>query len=383
MIKYLIALLLLLSVNIASAQDSTIIYYDKDWEVQDWEIDAVYYRLQITDSKTQLIVVEDYWISGEIQMSGSFVSNTKKKSKNGKFIWYHKNGSKDWEVTYVKGKKHGVQKEWYGLDSLLCIQHFKEGKLDGESLWYYESGKLNEQIFYKEDVSIDVATTWFENGTIESIKKCNVFGLDSIYYWYENGDKRLEGNLLLNSYDIEHIQYWKYWDSNGEQTIVDGYGVLRTQQDDEYWEGEIRKGLANGVWQKFDVNRSDISIGQMKFKNGSFKKGYLNFQGTKIILEDRWVRSPEFKNGQKGLSKYINKSLYRSCDKIVENTVYVEFVVYSDGKAKDVKIISGETTDCQEKEIFKMFANMPIWNPGIQLGYFVNVRYTIPITYHL
>jgi antitoxin component YwqK of YwqJK toxin-antitoxin module len=384
MYKYLIALLFVVNSIPTIAQDSTIIYYDKDWEVQDWEIDAAYYRVQVTYAETGLIEVKDFWISGDIQMTGSFISNTEEESKNGLFTYYVEGGDIESEVTFLKGEKHGIEKEWYGLDSLMSIQNYTEGELEGESLWYYESGKLKEQVFYKEDAITDISTSWFENGVIESVKKCNDFNLDSVYYWYENGDKRLEGNLLLTSYEsLEHIKYWNYWDSLGKQIIVNGYGVLITENDNEYWEGEILNGLAHGVWQKYDKSERGKSIGQMKFKNGTFKKGYLNFQGDKIYLEDRWVRSPEFPKGHKGLSSYISDYLYDSCDDIIENSVYVEFVVYNDGKTKDIKIVSGKTTVCQEEYIFKMFDNMPIWKPGIQLGYFVNVRYTVPIKYKL
>ena len=94
------------------AQDITVIYYDKNREVPVLEIDAGQYRTQFTNAETGLIMVEDFWMSGYIQMTGSFVFNTEKESKEGLFTYYAKDGDIESEVTYLKGEKHGVEKEW-------------------------------------------------------------------------------------------------------------------------------------------------------------------------------------------------------------------------------------------------------------------------------
>ena len=65
------------------AQDITVIYYDKNREVQGWKIDAGQYRAQFTNAETGLIMVDDFWMSGYIQMTGSFVFNTEEESKEG------------------------------------------------------------------------------------------------------------------------------------------------------------------------------------------------------------------------------------------------------------------------------------------------------------
>ena len=355
MLNYFFALFFLLNFSTVKAQDSTVIYYDKDWEVQDWEIDAAFFRIQKVDSKTELITVRDYWISGEIQMTGSFISNTKKESKQGEFIWYNKDGRKSWEMTYLKGDKHG------------------------EGVWFFDSGKVMEKEFYEKDEPIGIATSWYENGEIESITKYNISNVDSVYYWYSDGKKMLEGTWFET--EVEDIKYDNFWDSIGNQTIIDGNGFLIQETNTEYWKGEITEGLYNGVWCKYAMGDVRQIIGKMKFKGGNFKKGYLDFNDGKVKFDGGWRKSPKFPNGSKGLSAYIGKNLGECRENIIANRVSVEFVVMTDGSISEVKIISGETTVCQEEEIYKMFSNMPIWTPGIQMGSFVKVRYTIPIKY--
>jgi len=382
MLNYVFTLFLALNFNTLTAQDSTVIYYDEDWEVQDWEIDAAYFRIQKIEPKTELITVTDYWISGEIQMTGSFMSNTKPVSKNGKFVWYNKDGSIDWEVSYQNGKKNGIETRWYGFDSLRATKHYMNGKLDGEYLRYYKNGDLMDQEFFKQGEANGTATTWYEGGVIESITKYNVSNIDSVYYWYENGDKLLEGTLFET--EVEDLKFGNYWDSTRTQTVSNGNGFLVIDDDDDYyWMGQITNGLYNGVWSKYKLSTELDLIGKMKFKNGNFKKGYLDFRGGKVKLEGGWTLSPEFPNGHKGLSKYIGSALGGCRNEIIENTVYVEFVIKKNGKISEIKIVSGKTSKCQEENIYKMFDNMPIWTPGIHYGDFVRVRYTIPIKYTL
>jgi len=387
MSKLIIVILFLLCSDISFTQDSSIVYYDRNWEVIDLEENAVFYRVQKTDSIDGLIFVKDFWISGEIQMKGSFRLNTKINSRHGEFIWYNKDGSRDWEVTYKSGKKHGAEREWYSFDTLYSVDNYINGKLNGEALTYYENGKLMEQEFYKDDKHFGDAKSWYESGTIESLVKYNAYYVDSVYHWYENGDKKLEGILIPSELGFSNIKYLNCWDSTGNHNVVNGNGYLTLENDNKYWEGEIVNGLQDGVWNKYQKTNGNslrgISIGSMKFKKGVYKKGYLLLAGEKIPLKSNLAVSPEFPKGQKGLSAYISNYLGGCRKNIIENTVYVEFVVYNDGKVSDIKIVTGKTTVCQELNINKMFNDMPKWTPGIQLGYFVNVRYTVPIKYTL
>ena len=61
-----------------------------------------------------------------------------------------------------------------------------------------------------------------------------------------------------------------------------------------------------------------------------------------------------------------------------QGTIWIEFVVYSDGKIKDVKVVKG-VSESLDREAKRIVRRMPKWKPGEQAGKKVNVRYTIPI----
>ena len=64
----------------------------------------------------------------------------------------------------------------------------------------------------------------------------------------------------------------------------------------------------------------------------------------------------------------------------VQGRVYVSFVVAKDGSVKDAKIARGvhETID---EEAIRVIKSMPMWEPGMKQGEFVNVSFTVPINF--
>ncbi len=94
---------------------------------------------------------------------------------------------------------------------------------------------------------------------------------------------------------------------------------------------------------------------------------------------------PSFKNGIKGLKKYVKKNLkYPKTAKEdkVEGRVLVEFVVSKTGSVKDVVISEGVREDLDSAAL-ELVLSMPKWQPGLQDGSPVDVRYMIPINYRL
>lgn len=66
---------------------------------------AKYYR--IIDHHERMIFVKDYYITGELEMEGQYQPScaTKKQCPDGSFVWYHKNGYKRQEETFVDGEE--------------------------------------------------------------------------------------------------------------------------------------------------------------------------------------------------------------------------------------------------------------------------------------
>lgn len=90
---------------------------------------------------------------------------------------------------------------------------------------------------------------------------------------------------------------------------------------------------------------------------------------------------PEFPGGAKALSKYLDShAVYPKSAKTRHHqaTVYVNFVVGSNGKLTDIKVVKNTFADL-DSEAVRVVNSMPDWSPGKTNGTAVAVYYTIPI----
>lgn len=93
---------------------------------------------------------------------------------------------------------------------------------------------------------------------------------------------------------------------------------------------------------------------------------------------------PEFPGGQEKLNKFLLQIKYPRAarKKGVSGKVYVTFVVNSDGKIKNVKILRGLGYGLDE-EVLRVVNKMPDWIPGKQNGKEVSVQYNLPVNFNL
>ena len=66
----------------------------------------------------------------------------------------------------------------------------------------------------------------------------------------------------------------------------------------------------------------------------------------------------------------------------ISGTVYVSFVIDKNGSVTDVKIERG-VHSVIDKAVLKVIENSPQWEAGMNNGNYVNVKYTIPISFKL
>lgn len=94
---------------------------------------------------------------------------------------------------------------------------------------------------------------------------------------------------------------------------------------------------------------------------------------------------PEFPGGQQGIMKYLNENFkypeiaYKNG---TQGRVIVSFVVKKDGSISNIEV-ERSVDPHLDKEALRLIAAMPKWKPGTQRGKAVNVKYTVPITFHL
>ncbi|MBE0648889.1 MAG: hypothetical protein IH596_14050 [Bacteroidales bacterium] len=193
---------------IASAvysQDTITVFFDKDWNEITDKTEAIYYRKAFPESNNGY-VVNDYYISGKIQMTGLFKSK-KLKVQQGFCTYYFEDGQKSSEGMYEKNKKVGEWTYWFEDGKQKSRGKFIANKKDGEWNYWDEEGFLKDK-------------ECFTNGVIYSAEGFHV-----------NGQKRYSGEYEYGRRQGE----WTYWNASGRIC----------------YQGNFKNGLKEGDWIRY------------------------------------------------------------------------------------------------------------------------------------
>lgn len=96
-------------------------------------------------------------------------------------------------------------------------------------------------------------------------------------------------------------------------------------------------------------------------------------------------KNPSFPGGELDLASFLNSKIkypQPARDYHVEGTVYVQFVIQSDGRTTNHKVLKGIGYGCDE-EALRIAQSMPRWAPGEQNGEAVPVWFTLPVKFDL
>lgn len=94
---------------------------------------------------------------------------------------------------------------------------------------------------------------------------------------------------------------------------------------------------------------------------------------------------PSFPGGIEARGKYLNDNIKYPDEAIkagIQGTCYMNFVVETDGRITNVRVLRGIGGGCDEEAI-RVIQDMPEWEPGLQRGKPVRVQYNMPIKFTL
>lgn len=95
---------------------------------------------------------------------------------------------------------------------------------------------------------------------------------------------------------------------------------------------------------------------------------------------------PTFPGGEEALAKYLSNNIRyppMATENGISGTVFVSFVVDSEGTIKDVKTVGAPKGGGLEEEAIRVVKKMPKWKPGKQNGRQVSVQFNLPIRFTL
>ena len=95
---------------------------------------------------------------------------------------------------------------------------------------------------------------------------------------------------------------------------------------------------------------------------------------------------PQFPGGERGLINFVNKTReypYHAYKKGIEGRVVCSFIVGTNGKVSDVRVIRGAGEESLDREAIRVISKMPKWSVGKVGDHAVPVRVVLPIAFRL
>ena len=168
MIKKFYLMLMILALFRAGARAQMIIdtmYFDNDWE-QCAEPEASYYRIiSASDSGAFLLHVADFYLSGQVQMNGSYRS-IRPDNKIGVFTYYYENGQVQAREEYDNNTLDGPYEEWYKDGTRKSSQILVDGKLNGNARTWNEEGIAELDVQYNMGKLHGYFISYYSDGTM-------------------------------------------------------------------------------------------------------------------------------------------------------------------------------------------------------------------------
>ena len=95
---------------------------------------------------------------------------------------------------------------------------------------------------------------------------------------------------------------------------------------------------------------------------------------------------PQFPGGERGLINFINKTReypYYAYKNKIQGRVLCSFIVGTDGRVSDVRVIRGSGDESLNREAIRVIGAMPKWSVGKVGKHAVPVRVVLPINFRL
>lgn len=103
------------------------------------------------------------------------------------------------------------------------------------------------------------------------------------------------------------------------------------------------------------------------------------------VIHEHVEIMPDFPGGMAALMKYLGTNIkYPTISQEMGSAgkVIVQFVVDKDGTITNPAVVRGVDAYL-DKEAIRVISSMPKWNPGVQNGKKVRVKYTVPVVFRL
>lgn len=198
-------------------------------------------------------------------------------------VWYP-NGTLSQAGFYNKSVQDSIWTYYYENEQISTYGKVKNGEQEGLWLRYNLKGDLLEEIFHFPENKLEVLNVWDLNGNPIVVNG------DGTYKFYSTDGKLVQTGQIENKKRVGKWQFFALsgrlyeegefvddtytlintWDQNGDQHIVDGYGMYKTYFDDGESlaeVGRVKNGNRVGKWKSYYAQSGNI-YQELHYENG-------------------------------------------------------------------------------------------------------------------
>ena len=176
------------------------------------------------------------------------------------------------------------------------------------------------------------------------------------------------------------------------------YMIVCDDTNTIYFMGEYTKGMVqeNGEWMVKESTLSDEKEDTEENLREWDNAGCEVLKAKEVIatepvrpnpkkVYDVVEQMPSFPGGMKAMMDYLARNIRypaNAKNDLIQGRVILQFIVDKKGRLSDVKV-ARSVEPSLDAEAVRVVKSMPRWNPGMQNGKAVKVRYTLPVTFRL
>lgn len=302
-----------------NAQQDTIIRY---WagNVETNVLSVALTRAAYFQKEGVWMVESRYFPSGKLYMTGSY-REKEFKTRQGDFKWYHENGKRSSEVTYINNKEEGLWKSWH------------------------ENGRIKDSLTYKEGRLVKTGRQWNNQGNIIQYYDLDESGSGKARLYRDKDSLFAEGAY-----------------SNGSKN---GKWISYSPSNQKEWELEYQMDSISDV-KCFDESGREMKncIWEQEAQPDGGREGWKRYL-IKVLT----------------MANYPSRKLLQN-ENNLDGTVWVRFVVQKDGSLGEIQIIKSLNKEA-DQIVKDAMLKSPRWSPAIQKNKTVGSYFTQPLTFRV
>lgn len=190
----------------------------------------------------------------------------------GKAVWFHPNGEREQETTYVDGREHGQEVWWHPDGARAGQSEYQSGVLNGATIQWHPGGvKMEFQVLYQNGMQDGKEVWWHENGREKSVTHFeNGLRQGRATGWYPGGIKAWEAIWNDDEPHGRNAEWYETGQIKSQKQYVmgaqDGAETWWYENGEKSWEANWKEGRQAGV--KTEWYESGKKMSQTVYENG-------------------------------------------------------------------------------------------------------------------